>query len=67
MKLKFPSEVFKEISWVARCRSYDIATQGETKKDALQSLERVILAQIAIDLESGNLIVDCNSDIHYIV
>lgn len=39
--------------WVAQCLEYDIAAQGTTLKEAMNSFERTILARVALDLSKN--------------
>jgi hypothetical protein len=38
--------------WIAQCLDRDFATQGQSTRIALDALERLIVGQIALDIES---------------
>jgi len=40
-------------NWLASCVEYDIMTQGNTKKEAIESLERTVIGQIHLDVTRG--------------
>lgn len=40
-------------TWVAQCLEWDIAAQGKTLDDALNSFEQTFVGQIVLDIEGG--------------
>ena len=40
-------------TWVAQCLEWDIAAQGKTLDDALNSFECIFVGQIILDIENG--------------
>src|SRR6266446_5892619 len=42
-------------SWIAHCLEFDLAGDGETKKEALASLSKAILIQLEFSVKNNNM------------
>jgi len=40
-------------TWIAQCLEWDVAAQGKTLDDALNSFEKTFVGQIILDIEGG--------------
>jgi hypothetical protein len=43
----------KDTTWVAQCLEWDIAAQGKTLDDALNSFERTFVGQLVLDIDQN--------------
>ena len=51
MKETFTAAVWKEADWyVAQCREFEVASQGETKEEALDNLSEAIEVHLSLPL-----------------
>jgi hypothetical protein len=41
----------EDTTWIAQCLQYDIAAQGKTLDDALNSFEKTFVGQLILDIE----------------